>query len=916
MIEHRGEVLFLPADPPRLGTFALWHPPPPGVGTATTVDVVQPDADGLRPRRMPARMLPVAAAVPWLTALREGAGVAASQLAWAAAVRAAVGLVARGHLRPAVTARGFGAWCVGPLGPAEEEWIDRLAAAFPTRAYALPLPTDPGRLHTPRHLITACWDAVADALVRTAAAAQVCPELALSSAVPVSAEHLRPWLDSSAPEARTLPITLGLRVLLPAESGIPAIAVLELRGDGDPPIVIDAADLRAAPPGLRRRLAAAELDLALAFHRAARRWPPLARLDWPTGEGRIELSGEELDSLFDATDALAGLDIEVSWPTSLTERTLSLRAVVGSGEALEPDGPPRFSLEGLLDFRWEVALGRTTLSGEEMEALIEGGRGIVRLHDGWVIVDAQLVDRLRRRPSEGVRPGDALAVALTGTMEVGDAIVPARTEGALADLGRRLGEVTAPQDAVEPEGLQATLRGYQRRGLAWLLAMCELGMGGCLADDMGLGKTIQVIALQLARGRGPMLVICPASLLGNWARELHTFAPSLRVRRYHGEGRNLEGLERTEVVLATYGVARRDRAQLAEVAWDLVVADEAQHAKNPQSHTARELRGIPAQARIALTGTPVENRLLDLWSILDWTTPGLLGSLATFQRRVAAPVEQDGDAATAAHFARLVRPFLLRRTKSDPDVAPELPPKTELDVIVPLSTEQASLYEAMVRETIATIQDTTGIQRRGLVLKLLTGLKQICNHPAHYLRESGPLRGRSGKLEALDELLDVIVAEGEAALVFTQYVAMARLLEAHLAERGIGTLFLHGQVAASRRDALVQSFQDGEAPVFLLSLRAGGVGLNLTRATHVVHYDRWWNPAVEDQATDRSHRIGQDRPVEVHRLVAEGTVEDRIAALLRSKRELADSVIGSGEAWLTELSTAELTELVALQRPR
>ncbi|MGH7746821.1 MAG: DEAD/DEAH box helicase, partial [Candidatus Dormibacteria bacterium] len=471
-------------------------------------------------------------------------------------------------------------------------------------------------------------------------------------------------------------------------------------------------------------------------------------------------------------------------------------------------------------------------------------------------------------------------------------------EGALARLGERLAEMAAPEDSPEPEGLVATLRGYQRRGLTWLVGMCELGLGGCLADDMGLGKTIQVIALHLARGRGPMLVVCPASLLGNWARELGVFAPSIAVRRYHGEGRNLDDLAPTEVVLATYGVARHDRAALAGVPWDLVVADEAQHMKNPQSRTARELRGIPAHARLALTGTPVENRLLDLWSILDWTTPGLLGPLETFRRRIAAPIEQEGDAATAARFGRLVRPFLLRRTKRDPDVAPELPAKTELDVLVPLTAEQASLYEAVVRETLAKIGGSEGIRRRGLVLELLTKLKQICNHPAHFLRETAPLRGRSGKLDALDELLEVIVAEGESALVFTQYVAMARLLEAHLVEQGIPTLFLHGGVEVRRRDALVRRFQDGEAPVFLLSLRAGGVGLNLTRATHVVHYDRWWNPAVEDQATDRAHRIGQDRPVQVHRLVAEGTVEDRIAALLRSKRALAEMVVGAGEEWL------------------
>lgn len=912
MIDHRGEVLFLPADPPRLGTFALWQPAPAGVGTASTVGVVQPDAGRLLARPVPARLLPAADAVPWLAGLPEDAAVAPSQLAWAAAVRAAVALVAQGRLRPGVSPRGFGAWYTGPLDSADELWLDRLAGAFPALAHAVPLPADPSRLRSPRHLIAACWDAVADVLVRTAAAVRFCTEPALASTGPVSAEHLRSWLEAPVQEVRPLAVSLALRVTLPEEPGVPAAAVLRFRSEGDPPIVVDAGHLRAAP-ALRRRLAAAELDIELALHRAARRWPPLARLEWPAGDGRMELAEEELGSLLEAAGELAGLGLDVSWPASLAERTLSLRAVVGGGDgALDLEGA--FSLDGLLDFRWEVALGRTTLSREEMEALIEGGRGIVRLRDGWAVVDPHLVERLRHRPTESMRPADALAAVLTGTLDVAGSIVPARAEGALARIGDRLAGVTSPQDASEPEGLEATLRGYQRRGLAWLTAMCELGMGGCLADDMGLGKTIQVIALHLARRRGPVLVVCPASLLGNWARELQRFAPSIPVRRYHGDGRTLEGLAPLEVVLATYGVARRDRAELARAGWDLLVADEAQHMKNPHSRTAHELRGIPAQARIALTGTPVENRLVDLWSILDWTTPGLLGSLETFRRRVAAPIEQDGDAATAERFARLVRPFLLRRTKRDPDVAPELPAKTELDVVVPLSPEQASLYEAVVRETLATIAVTAGIKRRGMVLKLITSLKQICNHPAHYLRESGPLRGRSGKIDALDELLDVIVAEGEAALVFTQYVAMARLLEAHLAEKGIATVFLHGGIQAKQRDALVQRFQDAEVPVFLLSLRAGGVGLNLTRATHVVHYDRWWNPAVEDQATDRAHRIGQDRPVQVHRLVAEGTVEDRIAALLRSKRELADMVVGSGEAWLTELSTDELTELVTLQR--
>jgi len=324
---------------------------------------------------------------------------------------------------------------------------------------------------------------------------------------------------------------------------------------------------------------------------------------------------------------------------------------------------------------------------------------------------------------------------------------------------------------------------------------------------------------------------------------------------------------------------------------------------------------VPAKARVALTGTPVENNLSELWAILDWTTPGLLGRLGTFRSRWATPIEADKDEEVAARLAKLVTPFLLRRRKSDPGIAPELPPKTETDQPVSLTREQVVLYEATVRELMAEVQASDRMARRGLIVKLLTGLKQICNHPAQYLKEPGDARltGRSGKLELLDELLETIVAEDGAVLVFTQYVAMARLLERHLAERGIPTQLLHGGTPVGRREDMVDRFQAGEVRVFLLSLKAAGTGLNLTRADHVVHYDRWWNPAVEDQATDRAYRIGQTRPVQVHRLIAEGTIEDRIAGMLAAKRELAEAVLSGGEAALTELSDAELADLVELR---
>ncbi|MEL7210128.1 MAG: DEAD/DEAH box helicase, partial [Actinomycetota bacterium] len=318
---------------------------------------------------------------------------------------------------------------------------------------------------------------------------------------------------------------------------------------------------------------------------------------------------------------------------------------------------------------------------------------------------------------------------------------------------------------------------------------------------------------------------------------------------------------------------------LAAVDWGLVAADEAQAIKNPLSRSARAMRHIGADARFALTGTPVENQLSELWAICDWTTPGLLGPMERFRSEVATPIERDGDDEIARWLSTLIRPFVLRRRKSDPGIAPELPPKTETDRVVALTAEQTTLYKAVVDESLERIEQADGMQRRGLVLKLLTALKQICNHPAHYLRQQGPLTGRSNKLEALVDLLTIVGQEGAAALVFTQYVEMGRLLHRHLEEQGARVSFLHGSLGLRARQQLIDGFQAGETDVFLLSLKAGGTGLNLTRATHVVHYDRWWNPAVEDQASDRAWRIGQDKPVQIHRLVCEGTIEDRIAQL-------------------------------------
>jgi superfamily II DNA or RNA helicase len=932
-----GELVFVPGEIPRRGVFAHWGR---GSGSAKLELVFPRGRDGIRKRLVSADLIPLAEALPALLAVdpdeRAGRPMRRSARVWAAAAAAGVGLVARGRLLPTVGADDADVWRAGPLDPSDLSWLHELAGIFPPTAHALAIPgSRPMRLRSPEALIRELWDAIADLIARSPAAPQTTASTAFAAAEPTRVGDLAEWLadttDGLAAGAR-----LGLRIesvpVPPAawddenvgdeEDGAggdgPAFQLaLQLRSNADPSLIVDAGALWNQPETVLSRFGPqAETDLLLALRRGAPIWPPLAEALRQTSPSVIDLDDDALTSLLGpAAEELAGAGIEVLWPSSMLDGGLKLRAVSiqAPGQVTEAG----FGLEALLDFAWQLTLDGALLDADEIAALAEAKRPLIRLRGRWVMLDPALLHRLRRPPRTRMRAAEALGAVLAGSAEIDGETVPVVAEGPLADLAAKIaGIASAPVQVESPPGLTATLRPYQRRGLAWLAGMCEAGLGGCLADDMGLGKTLQVIALHLHRREakaGPTLVVCPASLLGTWEHEVRRFAPDVPVRRYHGGGRHLEDLADDEMVLVTYGVVLRDSARLGEVGWGLVVADEAQHAKNPLSRTARELRAVPAPAKIALTGTPVENRLSELWAILDWTTPGLLGRLEAFTRRVAVPVERYRDAEATTRFSALIRPFLLRRRKTDPGIAPELPRKTETDVFVPLTAEQVTLYEAMVRETMEAIQTKQGIERAGLVFKLLTALKQICNHPAQYLKQPGPLNGRSGKLAAFDELTDVILANGESMLVFTQYTQMGALLQQHLDARGIGSLFLHGGLPVPRREEMVARFQAGDVPVFLLSLKAGGTGLTLTRATHVLHYDRWWNPAVEDQATDRAYRIGQDRPVQVHRLIAEGTLEDRIAALLETKRELANAVIGSGEGWIAELSDADLTELVNLR---
>jgi superfamily II DNA or RNA helicase len=610
-----------------------------------------------------------------------------------------------------------------------------------------------------------------------------------------------------------------------------------------------------------------------------------------------------------------------------------LRAKVRLGARNVLDSAPlaQAGLEGSVSADWSLMLGDDTLSMEDFAQMASLKHPLVAWKGKWVALDPETLKQIstviqasRGAGFESMTKGEALAAALTGTARIPGVSEAIEVEVA-GDFGAALEDLKVLPDKpiTQPASFQGQLRPYQLKGLAWLEGLARLGLGGILADDMGLGKTIEVLALLLHRQLqnpefGPAtLLVCPTSLLGNWERELAKFAPSLPVFVHHGNNRDPlpSTFKAHTLVLTTYGVVRREEDTFSKRPWGGVVVDEAQAIKNAASAQAKAIRKLRGGFRLALTGTPIENRLTELWSIMNAGLPGYLGSEAQFKERFATPIEKYRDPDAAAELRQRIGPFILRRLKSDKSIIQDLPEKHEMKVFTTLSREQAELYQYRVEKMDEELDSATGIERRGRILALLTHLKQICNHPSQFLKAQGPYRGRSGKLDRLTEMLEEVVEAGERALVFTQFKEMGDRLQIHLHEAlGFEPPFLHGGTSREGRDELVRSFQEDpdSSPVLLLSLKAGGVGLNLTAATHVFHFDRWWNPAVEDQATDRTYRIGQTKNVQVHKLVTIGTLEEKIDALLESKRDLADRVVGSGEGWLTELDDDALRRLVAL----
>jgi SNF2 family DNA or RNA helicase len=499
-------------------------------------------------------------------------------------------------------------------------------------------------------------------------------------------------------------------------------------------------------------------------------------------------------------------------------------------------------------------------------------------------------------------------------------------EGWFGDLLGQMSDHARLKPLPPPTGFVGQLRHYQTTGFAWLAFLRQFGFGACLADDMGLGKTIQTIALLLhlrganGKKRQPALLVCPTSVVSNWQHEVARFAPSLRVLIHHGTAREKENFTREarrhELVVTSYALLHRDEKLLSEVEWGEVILDEAQNIKNPDTRQAKAARKLRAAHRIALTGTPVENRLAELWSLFQFLNPGYLGSQEAFRANFARPIERMQAPDASRRLKSLVGPFILRRVKTDPNVIRDLPAKNEMKVFCTLTREQATLYEAVVRDSLRQIEESEGIQRRGLVLATMLKLKQVCNHPAHFLGDGPALADRSGKLNRLAEMLDEVRAVKERALIFTQFAEMGALLKPYLQDAlGDEVLFLHGGTPAAARAKMVERFQsDSHGPTaFILSIKAGGTGLNLTRANHVFHFDRWWNPAVENQATDRAFRIGQTKNVQVYKFLCAGTMEERIDEMIERKLALAESIVGTSEAWITELSTEQLREIFTLR---
>ena len=769
------------------------------------------------------------------------------------------------------------------------------------------------------------------------------------------------WLEWVGIKESDTPFTIGLRLDEPLDGEGAWSLDLFLRGKKNVDEVHDVDGSTKIPAKWRPFLEKVD--------RERERWVRL--IPWLGEDGffKTHLSEEEAWMfLTEASETLVALDVEIllpSWWQAMKNANLKVKA---SLKGTSSHRPSFVGLQAMLDFNWRFSMNGVDLSEDEFGKLVEEKRRLVFIRGRWVKLDPQFIrqiqDMMKRAEKEGLHVRDLLEQELMESEATEDELENPKAFAKIQiELNRQwkqmikqLSEVhEIPMEDV-PSGLQGELRPYQQLGMSWLWFLRQYGFGATLADDMGLGKTVQLISYLLKvkevvgdelavvpdtlsepkkrskkeeeanakpAAKVPTkaaLIICPTSVLGNWQKELERFAPEMKVHLHYGSNRLkeeafTEKAKDADIVLTSYGLSHIDLAEFEAMIWSSIAIDEAQNIKNAQTKQSKAVRRLRGRHHIALTGTPMENRLSELWSIFDFTNHGYLGSLGQFQKKFVIPIEKDEKKEKVQQLQALIRPFLLRRTKKDEEVALNLPDKLEQKEYCPLTAEQASLYEQLIHDTFAEIEKLSGFERKGLILQMLSRLKQLCNHPALYLKEKSvgrELLERSNKLEKLIELIDAVLEQGESCLIFTQYIEMGEMIRTTLKKKfGIEVPFLNGSVPKAKRDEMIEQFQNQEFPVFLLSLKAGGTGLNLTAANHVIHYDRWWNPAVENQATDRAYRIGQSRFVHVHKMICTGTLEEKIDAMLEKKQFLNDQIIQS-ENWITELSTDELKDLVYL----
>jgi SNF2 family DNA or RNA helicase len=890
--------------------------------------------------------------VDLLLALAHHGQAGSSLRFWRAAALEALALVSRQQVIPALSADGFRYRAFWQPLPEQPERLAALAAQMPPvcRALAETLAAAPA----PYKLLETFVGAVVDTAIRQAAAGRIFPLSHSAGAAWITA--LTGWdtvLKLPAAEADSLfkawqtwagqhdsagnsAFRIAFRLQAPDDEDNPDWRLeYLLQATDDPSLLVSANHIWRGQEDryLQERFDQPQERLLRGLAFAGRLFPPiLDSLRSAAPAGATFDTDQAYTFLYDAAPLLQASGFRVLLPRwwGGKKARLTARAKVSGGKQT---GKSRLTLDTLVRYEYQVLLGGQPMDRAEFMRLAELKQPLVRLRGQWVLLDAAQIEAGLKFFAQGSGEfslDEALRLGLDSTtVPEGIPVDDVRADGWLKTLLDSLQKPEKITLLAPPDGLHAELRPYQLRGYSWLAFMRQFGLGACLADDMGLGKTLQTITLLLDQKRqsrmvNPALVVCPTSVVGNWRHEIQRFAPELHTYTHQGMER-LSGkafvkqLKGVDVVLTTYPLLARDREMLETVEWSTVILDEAQNIKNSTTKQAQAARALKSEHRIALTGTPVENRLTELWSILHFLNPGYLGSEKSFRQRFANPIERLDDAAAAKRLKQLTAPFILRRLKTDPTIISDLPEKMEMKVYTSLTTEQGTLYEAVVKDIMERIESAEAegdqLSRRGLVLSLLMQLKQICNHPAQYLKDGTPLDGRSGKLARLTEMLEEVYAANDRVLIFTQFAEMGSLLHAHLRETFVDEpLWLHGGTQVREREDIVRRFQAERGPrVFILSLKAGGVGLNLTRANHVFHFDRWWNPAVENQATDRAFRIGQTRNVQVYKFVCAGTLEEKIDEMIESKKALAERIVGADEGWLTELDTASLRDLVRLR---